>query len=257
MSLFSRFLFTTACLAAVTNTPALAQEISVFGPPLVAYEGHRTIVTSEANIAQTVHSKPGKNRSEMHMDGQSVIQIWRDDLKTLWSISPDQGIAMEFPYGSEQTQSPLDSFDEQTTVLEKRYIGKETVNGVITDHHYMRSTMSGGGTTSGDVWTTPENVTVRMRMTQISPGEAAQQISYDLTGLRVTHQPDELFEIPAGYQVMSMGAGGLPSVVGGVGGYAGDVANDAAQEARHEADRQVRYKVRNETAKAVRKILPW
>jgi hypothetical protein len=257
MSPFNKRLIVSASVALIFGSTAMAQEIAVFGPPTVAYEGQRTLVTSDASIVQIVHSKPSKNRSETVLDGQKVIQIWRDDLEKLWSISPDQGIAMEASYGSDQAMSPLGGFDEQTSILEKRFIGKETVNGVMTDHHYMSSTISGGGVTKGDVWTTSENVLIRMRMVQTSPGEPAQQISYDLTGLRLTYQPDELFEIPAGYQVVSMGAGGVPPVFGGVGDYAGNVAKDASQEAKNEADRQVRSKVRSETAKAVRKILPW
>ena len=120
----------------------------------------------------------------------------------------------------------------------------------------MRVSMSGGGTTSGDVWTTTENVTVRMRMTQTSAGQGSEQISYDLTNLRLASQPDMLFDVPAGYQLMAAGEG-MPSIFGSAGGYAGDLASDAAEEARSEVDRQVRQKVRNETSKAVRKILPW
>ena len=258
MSSFYRRLVVSACAAGMLSSSAAAQEISVFGRPTVAYEGQRTLVTSEASLVQNVHSKPGKNRSETRIDGQTVIQIWRYDLQKLWSVSPEQGVAMEVPYGSDQARLPLDGFDDETRVLEKRFVGRESVNGVITDHHYMRSTVSGGGVTSGDVWTTSDNILVRMRMIQTSPGESAQQVSYDLNGLRLTYQPDDLFEIPAGYQVVSMGAaGGMPSVLGGVGDYAGDVATDASREAKNEADRQVRSKVKNETAKAVRKILPW
>lgn len=247
----------TAFCFFATASQVEAQEIAVFGPPTVSYQGQRTIVTNEASLSQTVYSKPGKNRTEMTMERQTMIQIWRDDLQTLWSISPQQGFAMEIPFGADQAKSPLEGLDEQTAVLEKRFIGRETMNGVMTDHHFLRATVSGGGTTSGDVWTTPENITVRMRMTQVEPGQRAETISYDLNGLQRTFQADELFEVPAGYQVMSMGEGGMPGVFGAAGGYAGDVAGDAANTAKDEADRQVRGKARNEAAKAVRKIFKW
>ena len=256
MSPFIRPLFAATCLALTLSGTVAAQEIAVFGPPSVEYEGQRTIVTSEGSIVQSVHAKPGKNRTEFHRDGQTLIQIWRDDLRKLWSISPEQGVAMEASYGTDQAQSPLDGFDEQSAVLEKRYIGKEVVNGVMADHHFMRVSMSGGGTTSGDVWTTTENVTVRMRMTQTSAGQGSEQISYDLTNLRLVSQPDILFEVPEGYQLAAAGEG-MPLIFSSAGGYAGDLASDAAEEAKSEVDRQVRQKVRNETSKAVRKILPW
>ncbi|MEZ5938682.1 MAG: hypothetical protein R3C52_10760 [Hyphomonadaceae bacterium] len=244
-------------LVAVAGAPAWSQEIAVLGPPTQAYEGQRTIVTPDVSLVQSVHSKPGKNRTESTISGQSVIQIWRDDYKKLWSISPNEGFAMEIPYGSDQARNPIGVPDEETALLEKRFIGRETVNGVATEHYYMRATLSGGGSTTGDVWATPSRITVRMRMTQTEPGSAPQQIAYDLTNLKIADQPDALFEVPAGYQVMSLGAGGVPSVVNGVGGYVGDVATDTATEARNEADRQVRNKAKDEARKAVRKILRW
>jgi len=247
---------TAWCLFA-TAGQAEAQEMAVFGPPIVSYQGQRTIVTDEGSVNQIVHSKPGKTRTEMTEKGQTVIRIWRDDAQTMWSMSPDEGIATEIPFGAEQAKSPLVGLGEQTAVLEKRFIGRETANGVLTDHHFVRASVSGGATTKGDVWTTPENITVRMRMTQVEPGQRAENISYDLNGLQRSFQTDELFEVPAGYQVMSMGGGGVPDVFGAAGGYAGDVAGDAADTAKNEVDRQVRGKARNEAAKAVRKIFKW
>ncbi|MFH1518471.1 MAG: hypothetical protein ABIH17_11400, partial [Pseudomonadota bacterium] len=109
----------TAFCFFATASQVEAQEIAVFGPPTVSYQGQRTIVTNEASLSQTVYSKPGKNRTEMTMEGQTMIQIWRDDLQTLWSISPQQGFAMEIPFGADQAKSPLEGLDEQTADLEK------------------------------------------------------------------------------------------------------------------------------------------
>ena len=100
------------CLFVTTPRPAEAQEIAVFGPPTVSYQGQRMIVTNESSLSQAVHSKPGKNRTEMVVEGQTIIQIWRDDLQTMWSISPEQGFAMEIPFGAEQAKSPLDGLDD-------------------------------------------------------------------------------------------------------------------------------------------------
>lgn len=247
---------TAFCLLVLVGQ-ADAQEISVFGPPTVSYQGQRTMVTNEASLSQLVYSKPGKNRTEMTMEGQAVIQIWRDDLQMVWSILPQQGFAMEIPFGAEQARSPFADLNEQTMVVEKRFIGRETMNGVMTDHHFLRATVSGGGTTSGDVWITPENITVRMRMTQIEPGQRAENISYDLNDLQRTFQADHLFEVPPGYQIVSMGQGRTPNVFGAAGGYAGEVAGDAADTAKNEVDRQVRGKARDEATKAVRKIFKW
>ena len=234
---------------------AAAQEIAVLGPPTAAYEAQRTIMTNDMTLLQTVHSKPGKNRSETSIGGQEVIQIWRDDLKTLFSLSPQQGVAMAIPYGSEQAQYALSAFDRETTLLEKRFIGRESVNGVSTDHYYLKATSSGGSVTSGDVWTTTEGITIRMRMKLTQPGEPDQTVNLDLIGLTIKDQPDSLFEIPSSYQTLSMG--GAPSIVGSASEYTGDVVNGAADAAKREADRNIRGKANEEASKLVRKIFKW
>jgi Domain of unknown function (DUF4412) len=174
--------------ASLALFPALssvsAQEIAVLGPPTVSYEAQRTITTNEMSLIQEVHSKPGKNRSEMTMQGQQVIQIWRDDQKMLYSLSPQQGVAVAIPYGNDMAKSPLADFDEETAVLEKRFIGKETVNGMRTDHYFIKASSSGGAVTNGDFWTTPEKIAVRMRMKLTTPGEPEQDVSIDLIGLK-------------------------------------------------------------------------
>ena len=239
------------------NSPnvAMAQEIAVLGPPTAAYEAQRTIVTNDMSLLQTVHSKPGKNRSETSIEGQDVIQIWRDDLKTLYSLSPQQGVAMAIPYGSDQAHSALSEFDQDTTVLEKRFIGRETVNGVKADHYFLKATSSGGAISSGDVWATAGGITVRMRMKLTQPGEPVQAVGLDLTGLTLADQPDSLFEIPSGYQTLSMG--GMPTIAGSASGYTADVANDAADAAKREADRKIRGKAEQEATNLVRKIFKW
>jgi len=246
--------------ASLTLFPALssvsAQEIAVLGPPAVSYEAQRTITTNEMSLIQQVHSKPGKNRSEMTMQGQQVIQIWRDDQKMLYSLSPQQGVAMAIPYGNDRARSPLADFDEETAVLEKRFIGKETVNGMRTDHYFIKASSSGGAVTNGDFWTTPEKIAVRMRMKLTMPGEPEQDVSIDLIGLKISDQPDALFEVPEGYQVMSMD-GMQTGIFGSVTDYTGDVANQAAEAAAREADQQVRNKANQEAGKLVRKIFKW
>ncbi len=233
-----------------------AQEFSILGGPTVAYQGERTITTSDVSMVQTVYAKPGKGRYETVMEGMQIVQIWRDDLNLIWSLTPGQNFAISIPYGSEQASSPFAALEDQSVTIEKRLIGTEAVNGVQASRYFVTSTGSNGGGATGHVWMTPQNITVRMRMQYSEPGEAAGDLHFDLTGLVITDQPDSRFELPDGYQVMSMGAA-TPSVAGMMGDYAGDVAQDATDEAVAEADRNVRGKARSEARKAVRKILKW
>lgn len=119
----------------------------------MSYEAQRTITTNEVSLVQEVYSKPGKNRSEMTMQGQQATQLWRENQKMLCSLSPQQGVAMAIPYGNDRARSPLADFDEETTVLVKRFIGKEVVNGVGTDHDFIKASSSGGAVTNSDFWT--------------------------------------------------------------------------------------------------------
>lgn len=252
----------------IAGTTAQAQEIAMFGQPTSPYQGQRTFTTGDTTFAQTIYSKPGKTRTEMNMEGMQIIQIWRMDKQVIWSLMPQQNMAVEMGFGSDQAASPLDQFkQDETTKVEMRLIGRDDVNGVTANRYYISGTDENGTKLDGHVWNTAQNITVRMRMKNTSPGSAPEEFNYDLTNLQLRDQPDSLFEVPAGYQVMSMGAG-FPGMApgmtgpenglgGGLGDYAGDVAKDAKDEAVREADRQVRGKARDEARKAIRKVLPW
>lgn len=247
---------------------ARAQEIAIFGQPTSPYQAERTFTTEGTTTTQQVYSSPGKTRTEMTVDGMQVIQIWRTDRNLIWSLMPRERMAIELALGSDQVNSPLDQYsDESGMRFEKRLMGPDNVNGVSAKRYFISGTASDGSKTEGYVWTTPQNITVRMRLTGSAPGEADRNFNYDLTDLVIQDQHASLFEVPSDYQVMSMGTGypGMPAQLPGaedeegnpVGDYAGDVARDAAGEAVREADRQVRRKAGDEARKAVRKVLPW
>lgn len=258
----------TAGALVIASLSAQAQEIAMFGQPSSPYQGQRTFSSGDTTLTQAFYSKAGKTRAEMQMEGMEIIQIWRMDKQAIWSLMPQQGMAVEMGFGSEQAASPLDEFQDDGDVrFEMRLIGAETVNGVTANRYYISGTRKDGSKADGHVWTTPQNITVRIRMKDNAPGQAGEEFHYDLTNLILKDQPDSLFEVPAGYQTLSVGAGMqgmIPGMTGadkGVGGslgdYAGDVAKDATNEAAREADRQVRGKARDEARKAIRKVLPW
>lgn len=247
---------------------AQSQEIAIFGQPTSPYQAERTFTTEGTTITQQVYSSPGKTRTEMTVDGMQVIQIWRTDRNLIWSLMPRERMVIEFALSSEQVNSPLDRYiDESELRFEKRLMGPDNVDSVSANRYFISGTVSDGSKTEGYVWTTPENITVRMRLTGSAPSEADRDFNYDLTDLVIQDQHSSLFEVPSDYQVMAMGASDpgvtdrLPGAEGEagnpVGDYAGDVARDAADEAVREADRQVRRKAGDEARKAVRKVLPW
>lgn len=242
-----------------SGTTAGAQEIVMLGQPASSYQGERTFSSGssgEPGITQAFFSKPDKTRAEMTVEGMQVIQIWRQDKEVVWSLMPQRGMAVEIPFGSEQAASPLDTLQEDGVTFESRLVASENVNGVAANRYYVSGKSEDGSLSEGHIWTTRENITVRIRMTNSSPGYPPQEFHYDLTNLVVKDQPDFLFEVPASYQAISTGSA-MPGFGAAIGGYAADVANDASNEATREADRQIRGKALDEARKAVRKVLPW
>ncbi|MBY9068167.1 hypothetical protein K1X12_14745 [Hyphomonas sp. WL0036] len=235
---------------------SLAQEFALTGSPTVSYQGQRTLSAGGEVINQTVYSTRGKSRYEMVLEDTEVVQIWRDDLDVIWSISPRQNFATSIPYGSEQAGSAFSTIENYAEKAELKLVGTETINETFARRYKMNHVDGDGGATAGDVWVSPENITIRMRITHTLPGKHPDPIHYDLTNLILTDQPDYLFELPPGIQVFPMGTV-APGLAGMAGGYAGDVATDAKDAALGEADRTVRAKARSEARKAVGKIFDW
>lgn len=235
---------------------ALAQEIALTGLPTASYQGLRTLSANGEVINQTVYSTPGKSRYEMVMENTEMVQIWRDDLDVIWSISPQQNFAISIPYGSEQAGSAFSTLERHAEKAELKLVGTETVNGVLARRYKMNHVDADGGTAAGDVWVSPENITIRMRITYTAPGSRPEPFEYDLTNLILAGQPAYLFELPPGIEAMPMGTV-PPGLAGIAGDYAGDVAADAKDAALGEVDRTVRAKARSEARKAVGKIFDW
>lgn len=230
--------------------PAQSQEIAVLGSPTVDYEGERTIATSDVTLVQDFYSTSGKTRTETVMQGQETIQIWDQDQQRIIMLIPSQRMATEIDFATATQQSPISDLDEGTVILERRSEGTEQVNGIQAEKTYISARMSTGETMSGWVWGTPQNIVVRMRLTMTQADGRTQTMNYDLRDLAIGPQPDALFEVPAGYQLVSMGNPGMSAM----GGYMGSLAEDAKNTAANETDRQVRNTVREETSKAIGRL---
>lgn len=163
----------------------------------VEYSGIRQVVTAEGNFTQTVHHSHGKERSEMQMEGMSMVSIIRPDKKLAWQLMPMQKMYMEMDFSSANKMSGKAPDD---VTIEK--VGSDTLDGMNTTKYKILMKDKSAG---GFIWLSPENIPVKMDFLSKEGGEKSR-ITMTLKSLKIEPQEAALFELPAGYQPMpSMG----------------------------------------------------
>lgn len=186
--------------------------------PDVAFEGWRVIGDGTNTVMEGPYhySPPGKHRNELRMEGQTFTAIVREDLKTIWSLLPQQNLYMELSY--DDPSAP--SFDA-AEVVESRFVGTEEIDGRRANKYEMSVVDQTGANATGTVWATDEGIPLRMDMT--AEGE---RTVIELRDVEVAPQPDALFEVPSGYTKLALGNlsglaeafGGLAESMGAAGG---------------------------------------
>ena len=165
--------------------------------PDTEYSGVRQVVTAEGSFTQTVHHSHGKERSEMQMEGMSMISIIRPDKNVAWQLMPMQKMYMEMDMNSAKKMSGKAPDD---VTIEK--MGSEMLDGINTTKYKLLMKDKSAG---GFIWLSPENIPVKMDFLS-KEGKEKQRITMTLKNLKVEPQEAALFELPAGYQPMpSMG----------------------------------------------------
>ena len=161
------------------------------------YSGVRQVVTAEGSFTQTVHHSHGKERSEMQMEGMSMISIIRPDKNVAWQLMPMQKMYMEMDMTSAKKMSGKAPDD---VTIEK--VGSDILDGINTTKYKLLMKDKSAG---GFIWLSPENIPVKMDFLS-KEGKKKQRITMTLKNLKVEPQEAALFELPAGYQPMpSMG----------------------------------------------------
>jgi hypothetical protein len=132
--------------------------------------------------------KGDKVRQETSEEGEAQIMIIRPDKKVTWMLTPDDKTYMEMPYQSEDK-----TFEEWTAEKEKsaKFLGEETVSGLACKKY---ESIDDGEKTF--FWISKqfpfpikvEDAEVTMEYKNVKEGPIAES----------------LFELPAGYQKMSM-----------------------------------------------------
>ncbi|OFZ97304.1 MAG: hypothetical protein A2Z44_00120 [Betaproteobacteria bacterium RBG_19FT_COMBO_58_11] len=164
------------------------------------YSADAVIETAEVSMKGRVHYTPTRERREMVMGagGEKMQIITRQDKKVAWTLMPSEKMYMETSISQTKAKDDLSSYKIEQTV-----IGPETVNGVSTTKSKIIMTGPKGEKMGGFMWTTKENITVKMDAIAVDKKEK-HRFKTELTNLKVGKQDPKLFEVPPGYQKMSI-----------------------------------------------------
>jgi hypothetical protein len=189
---------TSILLMAVTMVMAGAATAASSSPPKVEYSADSVIETAEVSMKGRVHYAPTRERREMVMGrgGDKMITITRHDKKVAWTLMPAEKMYMETSIA--KSKDDLSSYKIEQTV-----VGPDTVNGVSTTKSKIIMTGPKGEKMGGFMWTTKENIVVKMDAIAIDKKQK-HRYKTELTNLKVGKQDPKLFEVPAGYEKMSI-----------------------------------------------------
>ena len=166
------------------------------------YSAVQHISTQQGDVEARVFAAPGMKRMEMH----DATQILRFDKGVMWILMPKQRMYMERPIPSDSGGS------DNLKYLEKKKLGKETVNGISATKYKTVAQDPQGNRLEGFSWLTDDGILVKNDM-QVSDGGRKMQVRSEISDLKVGEQDPALFEVPQGFSKFSMPAGmpgGLP-----------------------------------------------
>lgn len=184
VDLFAVILLITVLVLSVTGNAADISADMIHKSPMGSFKGKMFL-------------KGDNLRQEMNMGGEKQITIFRKDKGVVWILMPGQMMYMEMSADSQKNMTPLD-LDELEKTGKKKFIGKEKVNGYMcSKYHYTFNDPSIGVAT---YWISEKlNFPVKMEM----DGPAGHMVT-EYRNIQEKTAPDSLFNIPSGYQKMSM-----------------------------------------------------
>lgn len=187
-------------MAAAAMAMAGATQAAGPAPPQVEYSADSVMETAEISMKGRVHYTPTRERREMVMGsgGEKMLTITRHDKKVAWTLMPAEKMYMETNIAKAKSKDDPSSYKIEQTV-----VGPETVNGVSTTKSKIIMTGPKGEKMGGFMWVTKENIVVKMDAIAIDKKQK-HRFKTELTNLKVGKQDPKLFEVPAGYEKMSI-----------------------------------------------------
>lgn len=170
----------------------------------VEYSADEQMETEDVAMQAKVFHAPGKERREQDMSGMQQIMIMRRDKNVIWMLMPDQKMYMEMKMG----QGKEDTADLKDYTIEYSVVGEEVVNGINTTKNKVIMTDKKGNKFGGFMWVSKEGIMVKMDTVSKVEG-SKMRVKMERKNIKIENQNPKLFEIPSGYNKMSMpGMGG-------------------------------------------------
>ena len=168
----------------------------------MARELSATIVTKSGDqtASMKIYIKPNKFRTDNEMAGASTIV--RKDLNKVWTIMTAQKTYMEIEGMNDNKQMAEEKVKGEVS---RKEVGSETVNGHPTTKYEVTTKIDDKVMQVYQWWATDINFPVKSAAL-----DGSWNVEYK--DIKFGSQPDSLFELPAGYQKMSM-----PTMPPGVG----------------------------------------
>lgn len=184
-----RFLSALLLAVALMSGPAAAES---WPSPEAAYQATRVMDAGGLQMSGRLYHDRGKERWEVEMQGMTQVMILRPDLEKMFMLMPAMNMAMEMPFAfGANIPTP-----ERYAGNPPEVIGRETIDGEETTK-YKFSGDDGTGPYTVFYWLTDDGITLR---TEGSSPEGSFEMY--LEGLDRGDQPADLFELPAGVQLM-------------------------------------------------------
>jgi len=131
--------------------------------------------------------------TQTHRD-MNMIAITRVDKKVAWNFMPDTKTYMEMPLNMQNTPKVQEKYEGE---IERKQVGSETIDGHPTKKYLITYKIDNETHQVYQWLATDINMPVK---TSAIDGSW----SHELKNIKIEPQPDNLFEIPAGYQKMQM-----------------------------------------------------
>jgi len=184
---------------------ALAAPSIQAGESSTQYSAVEHISTERGDVEAKVFVAPGMKRMEMH----DATQILRFDKGVLWVLMPKQRMYMERPIASAPGGSG------NLKYLEKKNLGKETVNGIPATKYRTVAEDPKGSRLEGLSWLTDDGILVKNDM-KVRNGGRSAQVRTEIKDLKVGKQDLSLFEVPQGFRKFAMPSGMPAGMPGGM-----------------------------------------
>ena len=180
--------------------------------PQVEYSADSVLETADAKMQGHVNYTPARERREMVMGrgGEKIFMIMREDKKVAWTLMPADKMYIETNINQANSST---SPDASKYKMEHTVIGPDTINGISTTKSKVVMTGPKGEKMDGFMWLSKDNIMVKIDATASDKNKKTRFMT-ELSNLKIGKQDAKLFEIPAGYEKMSMpgmpgqGAGG-------------------------------------------------